>query len=356
MTSIESFFAQGPFAIPEDEKSAMLSRELAELTQWHRENCEPYSRWIEVSAFPNPESAGLAAVPYLPVRVFKHLRLASVPDSEIIRELKSSGTTGTPSQIALDKPTADLQARALAHIMKDVLGPNRLPMLVIDTQSVLRDRKAFSARGAGILGMSNFGRRQTYVLNDDMELDRNALRAFLERHGNEPFLIFGFTFMVWQYFLQNLVPGEFDLSNAVLVHSGGWKKLADVAVDNETFRTEFETRTGLTRVHNFYGMVEQVGSVFIEGSDGWLHTPSFADVVIRDPNTWAALPAGERGVIEVLSALPRSYPGHAILTEDEGMWAPADADSEWRGNRLRVFGRVPRAELRGCSDTHASAA
>ena len=60
------------------------------------------------------------------------------------------------------------------------------------------------------------------------------------------------------------------------------------------------------------------------------------------------------GVVEVLSVLTRSLPGHVLLTEDlgvvEGLGTPA---SGWSGKRLRILGRVPRSELRGCSDTHA---
>ena len=60
-------------------------------------------------------------------------------------------------------------------------------------------------------------------------------------------------------------------------------------------------------------MVEQVGSVFIEGDDGFLHPPDFADVIVRDPITWEEAAPGSPGVIQVLSGAPTSYPGHSIL-------------------------------------------
>ena len=50
----------------------------------------------------------------------------------------------------------------------------------------------------------------------------------------------------------------------------------------------------MTRVHNFYGMAEQMGTVYLECDDGLLHAPAFADVVIRDPVTWAAAPRASR--------------------------------------------------------------
>jgi hypothetical protein len=56
----------------------------------------------------------------------------------------------------------------------------------------------------------------------------------------------------------------------------------------------------------------------------------------------------------MLSALPESYPGHSILTEDLArVEAVDDCPCGRLGKAVSVLGRVPRAELRGCSDTHA---
>ena len=355
MTIDEQTILSGPvFTVPQAEKDRMLVRKLAELTKWHRERCAMYARALnatgQVGSIHTP-----AGVPWLPVGLFKSHRLVSVPDADVYKTMTSSGTTGQEvSRILLDRDTADLQARALVRIMTDILGPDRLPMLIIDTPGVVKDRTQFAARGAGVLGMMQFGRHHGYALDDDMELHVDTVRAFLAKHGGAPFLMFGFTFMVWRYFVQRLAAEGVDLSNGILVHSGGWKKLQDEAVDNATFRAQLESLTGLRHVYNFYGMVEQVGSVFVEGEDGLLYPPSFADVIVRDPATWAEAAIGQPGVIQVVSILPRSYPGHSILTEDLGVVHSVDAGVGGRmGKAFSVIGRAPRAELRGCSDTHA---
>lgn len=207
-----------------------------------------------------------------------------------------------------------------------------------------------------MVGMMTFGRDHHWILNEDMSLDRETLDRFLAKYGTQPFLIFGFTFMVWQYLLQATLPHELDLSNGVLIHSGGWKKLESESVDNQTFKYEWRERAGLTVSRNFYGMVEQIGSTFVEGDDGWLYCPNFADVIIRNPEDWSVAPPGMPGVIEVVSGLPTSYPGHLLLTEDLGVAAEAANDGAWRGTRFKVLGRLPKAELRGCSDTHSQSA
>ena len=115
-----------------------------------------------------------------------------------------------------------------------------------------------------------------------------------------------------------MIPGGYDLSQAVVVHGGGWKKLQERAVSNARFKQTLQEQCAIRRVHNYYAMVEQVGSIFVECTAGALHASNFSDIVIRHPETLAPQPVGEPGIIQVLSALPGSYPGHSILTEDLG--------------------------------------
>jgi hypothetical protein len=344
-----------PFGVAAAEKSRRLLAALDALTALHVSQCAPYARALSIMHPEGGRATRLEDVPYLPVSVFKTHALRSVAEADVFKVLTSSGTTGqVPSRIFLDRATATRQTRALAQIMTHVLGPQRLPMILVDTKSVFQNRQSFSARGAGLLGMANFGRDHFYALDDDMQLDEAGLAAFLAKHAGKPLLVFGFTFMVWLYFLPALARMKADLSQATLIHSGGWKKLIEQAVDNARFKATLREATGLTRVYNFYGMVEQVGSVFLECDAGVLHAPSFAEVIARDPRTLAPAPFGQLGVLQVLSALPTSYPGHSLLTEDLGVVLGEDDCSCGRkGRYFSVHGRVPRAEIRGCSDTHA---
>ena len=353
--SLEELFARPQFSIPQEEKEGLLLDELIRLTDLHEQACEPYAKILH--AVEGRAATSLAELPMLPVSLFKTHYLASVAPQDVFKTMTSSGTTGQAvSRVVLNRETAELQSRALTAIMTSVLGPTRMPMIVIDTPNVVKDRTMFSARGAGVLGMLPFGRRHFYALGDDMRLDTAGLVEFLDRHRGQPILLFGFTFMVWKHFLQAIreTGTSVDLSDGVLIHSGGWKKLQEESVGNPEFKSALRETTGLRRVHNFYGMVEQVGSVFLEGEDGFLYPPNFADVIIREPRTWEPAPHGTPGVVEVLSVLPRSYPGHVLLTEDLGVvHGVGDPATGWAGNRVEILGRVPRSELRGCSDTHA---
>lgn len=353
--SIENLFSFPQFSIPQPLKEELLLAELNSLAVHHRSSCVEYGNFLKVAK--TPPYLTLDEIPYLPVSLFKSSELRSITTQEIFKIMTSSGTTGQDvSRIYLDRTTAELQSRALTAIMTSILGSRRLPMLIVDSPNVVRNRTQFSARGAGVLGMMPFGRKHAYVLDDDMNLNREVLSSFVRQFNGQPILVFGFTFMLWKYFLQQLesLGMQIDLSQATMIHSGGWKKLADEAVGNDEFKATFYRQTGIKKIHNFYGMVEQVGSVFVEGNDGFLYPPNFAEVIIRDPITWEPAAHGTPGVVQVLSVLPRSYPGHSLLTEDMGVVeGVSDGSSGWSGKRLRILGRLPRSELRGCSDTHA---
>jgi hypothetical protein len=107
-------------------------------------------------------------------------------------------------------------------------------------------------------------------------------------------------------------------------------------------------------VLDFYGMVEQVGSIFVDCAAGHKHPPNFATVIIRDPLTFQPQPIGKEGLIEVVSLLPGSYPGQVLLTEDQGItYAVEDCPCGRKDVAFRFTSRVERAEPRGCGDVLA---
>ena len=241
--------------------------------------------------------------------------------------------------------------------MSSFLGKQRLPMAIVDNADILQDRTRFNARAAGILGFSVFGRKHHYCLDKNLELQTDRLQDFLNQNQGIPVFVFGFTFMVWQRLLQTLVSQGRKLDfgpGSTLIHGGGWKRLHDQQVDNENFKALLREYTGLDHIFNYYGMVEQVGSIFMECEYGHLHAPNFADVIVRDPLTLESLPPGQVGVLQTLSVLPVSYPGHSLLTEDLGMLHGEDDCPCGRlGRHFSILGRMPQVELRGCSDTRA---
>lgn len=351
-----------PYGLTSRDKSALLTERLANLTTHHYERCKDYRAMLDVVGFDSSSIDRLDSIPFLPVRLFKELDLLSVDRNDVVKVMTSSGTTGQAvSKVYLDRATASSQQKVLVKIVSSFTGSARMPMLIVDSPAVLHNRSMFSARGAGILGFSIFGSDKVYALKEDMSLDVPTVAEFLERHQGETILIFGFTFMVWQYLYRLMLQrksetGEtFDLSNAVLIHGGGWKKMISEAVSPQEFCERLASLCGLSRVHDYYGMVEQTGCIYMQCEHGYLHASVFSDVIMRNPRDFSVCGVGERGIIQVLSTIPQSYPGHSLLTEDEGVLeGEDDCRCGRKGKYFRVIGRLENAELRGCSDTYAT--
>lgn len=350
---------KGPFDYTCEEKSRLLTRRTKELTKLHQDNCKEYASILDGLEYCEETIDSYKDIPFLPVRLFKKYSLKSIEDNEILKTMTSSGTTGQEvSKIYLDKVTARNQQKAMVKIVSEFTGSSRMPMIIIDCPCVIKNRAMFSARGAGILGFSMFGSKKIYALDDNMKLDVEGVQNFLERYKGQPILLFGFTFMIWKYFYRELVrlknEGiQLDLSKGILIHGGGWKKMVDEAVDFRKFHDEFYEVCKLDKIYDYYGMVEQTGSIYMQCEYGHLHASIFSDVIIRNMRDFSECKIGEKGVIQVISAIPESYPGHSILTEDEGvLLGEDDCPCGRKGRYFKVLGRIKNAEIRGCSDTY----
>lgn len=350
-----------PYSLSKAEKSKLLTERLLELTDSHKEKCPEYGRMLDTVGFDRAKVQTYEDIPYLPVRLFKDLSLKSVEQDEIVKTMTSSGTTGqSVSKIYLDRATSSNQQKTMVKIVNNFTGSNRMPMIILDCPSVVKDRTSFSARGAGILGFSIFGSKKIYALDDDMKLDVEGLKEFLDKFQGEKIFMFGFTFMVWQHFYKELVRLKdegvtFDLSNGILIHGGGWKKLINEAISAEEFHARLKNVCGLDRIHDYYGMVEQTGCIYMQCECGHLHASIFSDVIARRPKDFSICDFGEPGILQVVSSLPESYPGHSLLTEDEGViLGEDDCPCGRKGKYFKINGRIAKAEIRGCSDTYAA--
>lgn len=354
---IEDFYKYSPYELDKKQKNELLTNELISLTKAHAERCEEYKNFLETINFDESKVNRVEDIPFYPVRMFKEYDLLSIDRQEVFKVMTSSGTTGQRvSKIFVDKETAMIQQKVMIKILSDFWGKKRLPMLIVDTPAVLKDRKMFTARGAAILGLQVAAREMVYALNDDMTLNTDILDNFFEKYPDQPFILFGFTFMVWQHLYNNLLKldKKYDMSKAWLMTGGGWKKLESEKISREEFKERINQACGIVHFLDHYGMVEQTGCIYAECEYGHLHASIYSDVIIRDYKDFSVCPIGTPGIIQVVSALPHSYPGHSLLTEDEGIvLGEDDCPCGRKGKYIKILGRMKSAELRGCSDTYA---
>lgn len=399
---MDLFLDEKPFSLTAEKKTRRYLSALTRLTDYHREHCMPYGRFVRSMGFSGcpadspflcgtktavagegmesctedprvpstatahlsaggsgADSTGmrrtLAALPFLPVSTFKERKLLSIPEEKIYKTITSSGTSGQKvSKIFLDTETSMRQQQVLSRIVSDFIGDKRLPLLILDCPQVLRDRALFSARGAGILGFSIFGKDRCFALTADMEPDFDAVDTFLKKHAGERILLFGFTYILWKQFICRLEEQgkRLAIPEGILIHGGGWKKLANEAVSREELKSRILRATDIRHVHEYYGMAEQTGCIYMECECGHLHASNWSDIMVRRPEDYGMCGKGEPGILQVMTPLAHSYPGHNLLTEDLGiLLGEDDCPCGRMGKYFSVIGRIPKSEVRGCSDT-----
>lgn len=360
-SSIEALLKGSPYAQSPEERHARLLPLLKAELAFACEQNPSYRNFVEHWPTDYRSAENVASLPYLSSGVFKaNPPLALVDSSEILRTLSSSATSGqTPSRIALDRATAGRMTRSMALIVRDFIGAARRPYLVVDTSANLTSHAELRARGVAIQGLLPFATETVTCLMEDEHgnpaLDMEALAAFAERWSEAEILIYGFTYVLWTCFVEPLrrVGTPLSMPNAFVLHSGGWKRLEELAVDHETFNQEVAAAIGCSpdRVIDYYGMVEDVGVVYPDCRFGNKHVPTFAEVVIRHPLTLQPVKAGEKGMLQFCSVLPTSFPGFLVLTDDVAEFIDDDGcPCGRRGTCFRFAGRVPKTEMRGCGN------
>lgn len=344
-----------------EEKEKILIEIFKEQLENNRKNINLKTMYEKLN-FNTKNFYSLVEIPYIPVNMFKKFDLYSCHKEDIVRVLNSSGTTtGNPSKIYIDKKTSLRQAQALVATLRDFLGEKRRPLLIADCEEENKKSSNLSARGAAIRGISNFSNKIVYAFDkvgEELKLNLERIEKFKEDYCNEDVLIYGFTYIIWSKLIKELQSrGKVvNLPKAKILHSGGWKKLTSQRITKEEFSKVvseiFNTKN--SNVIDFYGMVEQLGVIFIDCEYGYKHVPSFAEVIIRDFLTLEEVQFGEIGLIEVMSSLSSSYPAQAILTEDIGEFIGVDCCKCGRkGKYFKFKSRVEKSETRGCGDTFA---
>ena len=358
---IDSLLSAAPYSSPPEQRQctllALLKNELAYACEQNPSFRNYVNHWpVNFRA-----AHRLADLPFLPVGVFKlNLPLTLVDASAVKHTLASSATTGqVPSRVVLDASTARRMTKGVVTIIRDFIGQARRPYLVINTPEDMTAQAELGARAAAIQGLRSFATEVVCCLRRDQHgqssVDVEQVLDWAARWRDTQVLVYGFTHAIWTQFVQPLERRGITLGipHVHVLHSGGWKRLEAQAVSKDVFIRGVASVVGCSanRIIDFYGLVENVGVIYPDCEHGNKHVPAFAEVIVRDPLTLAPVEPGERGLAQMCSALPMSFPGFLLLTEDLAEIIGHDGcPCGRRGTHFRFAGRVPKAEVRGCGN------
>lgn len=364
MGPIDELLRQQPCATQPGKHRGLLRAAMREAIQYHCAHCSTFARWYRKQGVdPDAEINDLTKVPFLPVSIFKRLRLESVGESDVVRVLKSSATSSqVPSRIVLDRVTRDRQMRALAMQLSALMGSARRPFVVLDAASSPTADVELSARVAGLRGYLMMASETHSVLEQHpggLELNAEKLEELLStfRAQRTPICLIGYTYVLYQYVVAPLARAGRRMplpDGSMVLHFGGWKRLERQAVRRAQLNEEVGQVFAMAQpcIRDVYGFTEQLGIIYPDDGQGVRLAPVYSEVVVRDPVTLKALPEGEPGLLQFITPLPQSYPGISLLVDDIGRIVSRDAGDGGRyGTRFEVLGRAQGAEIRGCGDT-----
>ena len=354
MLDYKTLYNSDPFGLTIRKKNPWFLANLKKLSLYHYRYSKNY-KLISDNIFNSISKVKkISDLPFVHASIFKNFNLISKNSSEKISTFSSSGTTGLKqSKINLDPKTSLLQSKALSKIFSEIINKDK-DIFFIENKNFLNSRESMSAKGAAVKGFSQLCNNKYFLLNNNNKIKISILKNYLKKNENKEFVIFGFTSSIWFNLVKESKRQKIKLkkNQGILIHGGGWKKMHKLRVDNNKFKNEIKSLLGLKQVYNYYGMIEQTGSVFLECEKGYFHCSIFSDIFIRNSKLELSK-IKETGLIQTLSLLPLSYPGHNILTEDMGIIHGIDnCTCGKKGKYFTVLNRVPNAELRGCSDVN----
>lgn len=324
--------------------------EMNELTKHHISGCEKYGKlfsgWQQDNRVEN--------LPYIHVGLFKQ-KILKTEASHIKhgRTLNSSATSAqSPSQILLDEKSSLLQAQSSEKILRSVLGEEKRPLLILDNAKELRNRN-ISARISAALSLKPLSSTIHFLLEnsgDPSSLKTETISSILAE--NDKVIIYGFTWVLWQAFqkISQDLPTQVKETQIDFVHSGGWKKLEAIKVEPAEFDQVMLKPCGKrSKVIDFYGLVEQVGIIYPLCSHGYRHVPVWAHCLVRDPYTLEVI-YDKPGQLQLMNTISFGAPYHSVLAEDLAVMPTRACPCGIEGQRFQLLGRVPKAEIRGCSN------
>mgnify|MGYP005992800403 CR=1 FL=1 len=326
------------------------------LISLNKQQCEDYRNYLNSQKINLKQIKKIEDLPFLHINQFKKRKLLSIPKNEIFKIIQSSGTSGSePSKIYIDKKSASKQQKILNMSMHPITKGKRKPMIIFESRlSNNLNKNSFNASKAAVIGFSVFGKDYLYPRKSNNQLDYRKLNLFLKRYQDFEIIIFGFTANIYEYLIKKLKKKKlnYNLSNSIIIHGGGWKKLSNLKISKKKFEKLIYKKYKIKKIFNYYGMVEQIGSVFFQcGECGYFHENDNTKVIVRDENL-NSVGKNKKGFLQLVSTVPESYPGNSLLTEDYARIVDVKCSKSKKFKQFEILGRVERAEIRGCSDVN----
>jgi len=328
MTAIDRLLAApDPYGAITAADEDRFAAAMAEADAWHRAHNPRYARLWDG-----------AERPVIPVALFKQVDLATPVDGEGAWLASSGTTSGAGTRVFFDRVSLDRIRRAmvqvfLAHRFIDI-QPARF--LLLSPDPTRGSHPGYATTFDKFTGCAPVADK-VFAVDPHGELDAGLALATLRRWAASPAPIFLFGLTVYFERL-SLAAEPIELVAGIRgLTGGGWKGLVkQLGRDEAVTRLRAALRAPAVDLRDLFGLTEHPVH-YISCAHGRFHVPKLARFAIVGP-AGERLPAGEPGLIRLISPLFASLPSHDLLTEDRGAWGEGCAC----GSPLPYFGFLGR--------------
>ncbi|MCI5058770.1 MAG: acyl transferase [Flavobacteriales bacterium] len=308
------------------ENSDQFWQKCTEIFKYQYAHCKVYREFIDLSGFNfNPKTN---AVPFLPIKLFKHTIVSTSNQHEII--FKSSGTGGLRSNHYVH----DLSHynRNTIKIFQHFYGdPENYAFVALLPSYIENGDSSLVHMVDQFISKSKYEESDFY-LNAFEDLNKNL--EHLSKKGI-PTIFLGVSYALLDFSEQH----EIDLNNVIIMETGGMKgrrKEMTRRELHEILMSNFNSKS----IHSEYGMTELLSQAYSLGN-GKFEVPQWMKVMITaldDPTQPEA--DGSIGRINIID-LANIHSCSFIATEDIGR--------KHIDGSFEILGRLDTSEMRGCN-------
>jgi hypothetical protein len=312
------------FSIQGDED---FNRLALEIFAFQRVHCKVYKDFLGHLTFSEP--GHYSEIPCLPIELFKMHEVTVHTGEPHPLHFKSSGTTGADrsNHFVWDQM---LYECSFTHSYEQFIGdPTRHVILALLPNYLEQGQSSLVHMVHSLIQQSQHA-LSGFMLN---ELDEVRMRYEKALKGGRKVIVFGVS-----YALLDLAAKQFDLSEAIIIETGGMKGRRK-EMSKQQLHRELKEGLGTDQIFSEYGMTELLSQAYAK-SDLLFHTPAWMRVCIRQINDPLELEKeGRSGGINVID-LANLYSCSFVATSDLGRLS---------GDGFHLLGRFDHADIRGCN-------
>ncbi|GAB4028472.1 MAG: long-chain-fatty-acid--CoA ligase [Elusimicrobiota bacterium] len=299
--------------------------------------------------------------PFIAVNALKERDLSFLKPQKMALELKSSGTSGQVSRMQLDRESL-LRVRRMAWRVFEGLGLCDIekeydylcftydPQVAKDVGTAWTDKLLTSFTRAGEVFYTfrwDASKKEFYF---DIESSLNKLHKSVL--SGKPLRLIGFpafALKLTEEYRKKFGSYPKISPQSFVITGGGWKTLADEAIDKKIYRKILADNLGISveNVRDLFGMVEH-GVPYVDCRLGNFHIPIYGRVIARHPSSLKPLGYGETGLLQFMTPYLTSYPSLSLLSSDWGS-VEEKCTCGLKGPVLVIKGRAGVKKLKGCA-------